>query len=156
MPNWCNNVLTVLNDKVNLNKKLKPFLDESGGIDFQKIKPCPESYYNDDRWYGWCVSNWGTKWSAGDCSFSNDGRSVSFNTAWSPPLQIVDELSKILECDLRLVYSEPGMDIHGEYKSFVDGNTEDNCHSYENLPHDLKNELEEIFCISDNYNEVEE
>ena len=42
----------------------------------------------DDRWYGWRISNWGTKWpeSDGNLLENNDDSTVEyfFNTAWSP------------------------------------------------------------------------
>lgn len=148
MPNWCNNVLQVLDDKkIDLKKDLNKFKDETGDIDFQKILPCPEEFYKDDRWYNWCVNNWGTKWSCDGCSFSEDGKSVSFSTAWSPPIGVVKELSKILDCDLRLIYSEPGMNFHGEYQVFKDGYISDDCYSLEELPEELKEELAEVFGL---------
>ena len=50
---------------------------------------------NDDRWYMWCVNNWGTKWDACDKSVEYEDSEIlalTFNTAWSPPEGIVEKL----------------------------------------------------------------
>lgn len=46
-------------------------------------------------WYGWNVSNWGTKWDASDVEV-NSGFivEVTFNTAWSPPINAIQALAR--------------------------------------------------------------
>ena len=74
---------------------------------------------NDDRWYSWCISNWGTKWDA--CSVDIDYEDseileVSFDTAWSPPEGIVERLrEKYPELTFQCFYDEPGMEAAGYY-----------------------------------------
>ena len=49
-------------------------------------------------WYDWSCANWGTKWDAYDIDFErdSDGRLIYvFDTAWSPPVPIVEELMEI-------------------------------------------------------------
>lgn len=145
MPNWCNNVLTA---DVNLKEKLNQFVVD-GELDFNKIFPCPEELYKTNAWYDWCVTNWGTKWSPYGTSFSGDGKSVSFSTAWGPPLPIIKLLSDILKEDLRLIYSERGMGFHGEYQVFKDGFVADDCFTYDDLPEELKEEITETFNLYD-------
>jgi len=53
--------------------------------------------YGCNNWYDWNNFNWGTKWNAYEVSkwkFTNDGASVSFYTAWSPPLPLLRHTSK--------------------------------------------------------------
>jgi hypothetical protein len=49
-----------------------------------------------DNWYDWNISNWGTKWDAGDQLFeASDTELVYyFNTAWSPPLGVMNAFIK--------------------------------------------------------------
>ena len=49
--------------------------------------------YGYTTWYGWCCANWGTKWNACDAIWNGDDF-VSFNTAWSVPLSIYEQLYK--------------------------------------------------------------
>lgn len=42
--------------------------------------------------YDWCIQHWGTKWNAYDIAYEDD--SLYFDTAWSTPLPIWEELSK--------------------------------------------------------------
>lgn len=59
--------------------------------------------YGATTWYEWCCSNWDTKWNAFDCSVEDN--IVYFNTAWSPPINVVKQLSKMLQGKkLEIVY----------------------------------------------------
>ena len=44
-------------------------------------------------WYEWCNRNWDTKWNAYD--FNSEGNDISFHTAWSAPLPVLRELSRL-------------------------------------------------------------
>lgn len=48
--------------------------------------------YGHATWYGWSVKNWGTKWNAYEVTISNGA--VTFETAWSHPEPVIEELSK--------------------------------------------------------------
>ena len=53
---------------------------------------------NDDRWYHWCVDNWGTKWDMCDkftAEIDEGWAEFGFNTAWSPPYGIFEKSKKI-------------------------------------------------------------
>ena len=74
---------------------------------------------NDDRWYHWCVENWGTKW---DCSelcveyLDDEQLELTFSTAWSPPEGIIDKLrEKYPDLSFSCFYDEPGMEVAGYY-----------------------------------------
>jgi hypothetical protein len=44
-------------------------------------------------WYSWSVANWGTKWNAYGISEVDD--KIMFDTAWSTPLPVIEELSSM-------------------------------------------------------------
>lgn len=51
--------------------------------------------YGYDTWYDWSCANWGTKWNAYDAFFDEENNTITFNTAWSCPLPILDKLAEI-------------------------------------------------------------
>ena len=65
-------------------------------------------------WYQWCIKHWGTKWNAYSVvAGKTDDReaTIHFETAWSPPLPVLDELSKLYpKADLRLLWCDEGDD----------------------------------------------
>ena len=75
---------------------------------------------NDDRWYHWCVDNWGTKWEPdmhGNEMSDYDSLEITFNTAWSPPEGVVEKLrEKFPELSFQCFYDEPGCEIAGYYQ----------------------------------------
>ena len=74
---------------------------------------------NDDRWYHWCIQNWGTKWEADVTGFEvldYDTLEIEFQTAWSPPEGVVTKLrEKFPELTFQCFYDEPGCEIAGYY-----------------------------------------
>ena len=72
---------------------------------------------NDDRWYHWNISNWGTKWDAChvEIDYYDDSQiEMRFDTAWSPPEPICKRLREMFE-DIHIswFYDEPGMEFAG-------------------------------------------
>lgn len=49
--------------------------------------------YGFATWYQWSVSFWGTKWNAYETSVTKD--QVSFQTAWSAPIPVIEALSSM-------------------------------------------------------------
>ena len=49
--------------------------------------------YGFPTWYEWCTSNWGTKWNASETYWYSDDI-VTFETAWSCPIQVFEKLSE--------------------------------------------------------------
>ena len=86
---------------------------------FRKIKDHFPDGKNDDRWYHWCVDNWGTKWEPdmhGNEMSDYDSLEITFNTAWSPPEGVVEKLrEKFPELSFQCFYDEPGCEIAGYY-----------------------------------------
>ena len=74
---------------------------------------------NDDRWYHWCIENWGTKWDVSelDIEYADDEiLELTFSTAWSPPEGIMQELrDKYPDLGFSCFYDEPGMEVAGYY-----------------------------------------
>ena len=146
MPNWCYNRVTAYGNEDKLKEIEKifesktPFNDIFPMPDFKTIPnekgELPkleqmknpdgsilwETYNwpdgtNDDRWYSWCINNWGTKWDA--CSVDIDFEDseileLRFDTAWSPPEEICFRLREMFQ-DLTFTwfYDEPGMCVAG-------------------------------------------
>ena len=74
---------------------------------------------NDDRWYSWCIENWGHqvgRYVTGIEVQDYDTLEISFNTAWSPPEGVVEKLrEKFPELTFQCFYDEPGCEIAGYY-----------------------------------------
>ena len=74
---------------------------------------------NDDRWYHWCIENWGTKWDVSELDIEYDEEyylELTFSTAWSPPEGIMQELKdKYPDLGFSCFYDEPGMEVAGYY-----------------------------------------
>ena len=82
-------------------------------------KPLEERLmFQGDNWYDWNVRNWGTKW---DVAVSDDEQYpeteliedwsdrliYSFNTAWSPPIEGIEQLAtQYPQCEITLSYEE--------------------------------------------------
>lgn len=74
-------------------------------IDFNKIIPIPDYIYLGDlgfeerklygvnTWLEWCPKHWGTKWNA--YNISVDENSITFDTAWTTPIPIVNRLAEL-------------------------------------------------------------
>lgn len=63
---------------------------------YQKGKTYIENYqnYGATTWYDWCTKNWGTKWNALDSEIKSEDI-IEFTTAWSVPVPIIEQLSKM-------------------------------------------------------------
>ena len=88
MPNWCSNTLTLSHeDPAEITRAADAF--RRGDL-FNEFVPLPKD--QEENWYDWHISNWGTKWDVGgdgyDVDISDDGRvmTVNFDSAWSPPI----------------------------------------------------------------------
>lgn len=77
------------------------------------------------NWYDWNCNNWGTKWDVSDCNIEQRNKNeltYRFNTAWSPPEQGIETVSrKFPELSFLLIYFEAGIGYMGK-TFFEDGN----------------------------------
>ena len=74
--------------------------------------------YGADNWYDWSIMHWGTKWDACEpniCHNDIDYFAVSFETAWSPPVEWIQNILKDFpDLCFTLEYEEPGMCYGGK------------------------------------------
>ena len=102
------------------------------------------------NWYDWSVANWDTKWNAYSCyTFEDetlalqDIHDIGFQTAWSPPINVVRQLVKLTGESLRMSYYDEGWMFGGEYIVDTDGSESDNCYQdIDDCPEHLKEELD--------------
>lgn len=50
--------------------------------------------YNALNWYDWSIKNWGTKWNASEFEVQDDFKSLLFETAWDPAIEVMLEISR--------------------------------------------------------------
>ena len=81
--------------------------------------------YGADNWYDWNCKNWGTKWDACSPTISHndiDYFAVSFDTAWSPPINWIDNIMQDFpDLSFTLEYEEPGIGFGGRLNAQFDG-----------------------------------
>jgi len=96
---------------------LRRELNKDGSV-FYETYDFPDGK-NDDRWYHWCIANWGTKWDLSELSIDYDDSEqleLTFSTAWSPPEGIVEKLKeRYPDLSFTCFYDEPGMEAAGYY-----------------------------------------
>jgi hypothetical protein len=156
MPNWCDNNLHVKGPEPSLNRlreAVKGTTIREGRtvpIDFslQSILPMPEGF---EDWHGWRMEHWGVKWEVNASyivvDFDCDELVFKFDTAWSSPLKIVDELKKQYpDCGFSLRYFEPNMRFAGVYEIDQDGI--ENIVEYSDLDEDFNRFIEKEFNFS--------
>lgn len=159
MPNWCNNYATITGPKdqideliVECKKSDEP--NESYEI-LNKLRPRPVN--EEENWYDWNISNWGTKWDinlAGYEVVNENTITLSFDTAWSPPIALYEFLIEN-NWEVDAYYYEPGMGFCGHY----DGS--DEYYEYGGMSADeaeehIPDDLNEMFSITDDMRQWEE
>lgn len=122
MANYCFNNITFYGEKENLNK-LKKALSTYPKCEYFTLwvreetgQPIPEegeiNYYE-----------FGTKWFEFEITQEDDATVyVSGDSAWSPPVGMVEAFCKAFQLSAEIEYEEPGMDFAG--KVYVDENGE--------------------------------
>ena len=142
MPNWCYNHLEVTGDEKQLQKfveKSTTNIERDDEFSFNGTYSMPKTLritagthlsfiekikkyinirlYGYDNWYNWSIANWGTKWDACEsniCHNDIDYFAVSFESAWSPPIALIDNIMKDFpDLCFTLEYEEPGMCFGG-------------------------------------------
>jgi hypothetical protein len=154
---------------------LQPYLTEFEGdqtLDFNKIIPMPkelevkEGYplspeevalktsnlerYGFESWYHWRLHHWGTKWNSYCPSLQED--SITFDTAWSPPIPVIERIAVILGIPLTLDYCEEGNGFIGRYTAEPDGSSDDEYYNIDDAPEWLR----EIFSLDEEEEEETE
>jgi hypothetical protein len=122
MPNWCNNSINIYGDEgtiSTLTSVLKGL--KSNDYVFQSLIGIPshmsEADYK-DKWYDTNIEWFGTKWdiSADEHAFTFGKEEISFfcETAWSPPIQFLENLCKMYKINAYIFYSEGGIGFAGQ------------------------------------------
>lgn len=128
MPNWVTNRIEapkdILDTLMSVDENGKDFVDFNNviqmpdnisreNIDMAKMNP-----FGEDNWYNWSISNWGTKWNAADFVRESDNVLV-FETAWSHPFPVFEELSQSFPNDeLLIAYADEDTGYNlGVYRS---------------------------------------
>ena len=134
MPNWCMNNVDITAKTAEQMELLQRIVernkDEQGVFDI--IRPLPEALRDTvkgtgeelqevfvdgfNNWYDWQVAHWGTKWDVDPDSQEFDGEtlSLSFDSAWSPPIEIYEYLVE-QGFAVSANYYEQGMSFAGEW-----------------------------------------
>jgi hypothetical protein len=81
--------------------------------------------YENGGWYQSNIDYWGCKWdvsyNGANITYDDESITMSFDSAWSPPVSFIQHLGRLFSVSCELYYEEPGCDFCG--KSFF--NTED-------------------------------
>lgn len=126
----------------NLTKKRTPEEQAAWDKKIEKLHQKNMEKYGCKDWYDWSVQNWGTKWNCYDGQMNEDGDTMSFYTAWSPPLPVIIALSKKIKQPLRLLYLDEGMMFVGEFLVTPDQEYQDNCYEdFKTAPKELLDEV---------------
>jgi len=124
MPNWCHTTLNVEGSKEQIKEfsALVSRAIENNNSLCNAIIPRPAA--EEDNWYCWNITNWGSKWDVTDMfvEYEDDiNLNLTFATAWSPITPIFDELVK-RGFKVKAEYQDEGYMFAGEYE---DGNETD-------------------------------
>jgi hypothetical protein len=169
MPNWCNNYLklegpqglvdrakeAIKNDRLcdeffSIPGELRDTRSPTRPEDADKAAALVEKYGYAD-WYSFCVGEWGTKWdiSGGVIQEEGDGYIIaSFDTAWSPPIALIEKLEGHGFTSVVIDYFEPGMNFVGQWN-----NGYDECYE---IDEDVPEEMDDLWGISEMLAEREE
>lgn len=109
--------------------------------------------YGFESWYDWSVENWGTKWNAYNCWTLEEGSGLTiddisdlgFQTAWSPPLNVIRELSRLTGETFRMSYYDEGWMFGGVFTCGSDGEQDEQYDSPEKVDPD-SSLFEELDC----------
>ena len=184
MPNWCNNTLELAHkdpamierarDAFNRQELLQEFIPVpeplhivagrvSDPVEQAKLEADTarnKAEYGYDNWYDYCVNEWGTKWDVGaegyEVEIENGRLTMSFDSAWSPPLQAYEKL-EALGFEVRAYYYESGMCFAGVYEDGIDDFYDlSQCRNADEMEEELPSVLDEMFGISEGVREYEE
>lgn len=157
MPNWCSNTLTLSHeDPEQIQRAADAF---RRGELLNEFVPLPKD--QEENWYDWHISNWGTKWDVGgdsyDVNISDDGltMTVNFDSAWSPPTQWYENV-QAQGFGVQAMYYEPGMCFAGKYDESGDESYEFSGLTSDNVRDLLPEDLDEMFGIADAIEEFED
>jgi len=131
MPNWCYNNLTITGDKKNLDRikfRLEDIENKDNatpGIFMALVgrdQDIELNEYQNGGWYNANINYWGCKWDVSynesNITYDDESITMSFDSAWSPPINFIQHLGRLFNVKCELYYEEPGCDFCG--KSYFD------------------------------------
>jgi len=147
-----------------ITKKRTPEEEEAREKERDLLCEQNKNDYGYGGWYDWSVANWDTKWNAYSCwtledNFNeiDDLSDIGFQTAWSPPINVIRELAKLVGEPLRMSYYDEGWMFGGVYHVLPDGSETDECYDDpEKCPEELREELDVNFILECREDEDEE
>lgn len=145
MPNWCDNMLTLTHSDPAMITRAAESAERDSLL--EEFAPLGEWQYDA------AVEKWGTKWDISNPDIieqSENMLQLSFNTAWSPPLNFYDELLA-QGFEVNAQFYEPGVCYVGRYN---DGDVEEfeiDPDDLSNIPEELKDQFDIEEWYSDEY-----
>ena len=167
MPNWCENYLTIQSEDKGYLQMLYNNLRKDEPEFLQVLRPVPAGEKTWSNWNGegevtktldgewdwdWCVTHWGTKWDilCNNATLVDNVLEVSFDSAWSPPVEALQYAAERNNFVFSLLYHEGGMMYVGHATE-----DKDDCHSYTYEKHPESEVpdylLYEFPCIEEDY-----
>jgi hypothetical protein len=122
---------------------------------FQMLRPRPAD--QEENWYDWNVTHWGTKWEPSVYDFeriNDDTIKINFDTAWGP----CTALYEYLESEgywIEGFYNEEGMAFAGCYRDGYDDYYDYSNLSSAEIADTLPSDIDELFSISERKEEWE-
>jgi hypothetical protein len=120
MPNWCSNEVRLEHENPEMLVRVEKALE--AGCLLGDFVPMPAELLKDEAWYNWRLENWGTKWDV-DGEVTDAGKgwiSLSFSSAWSPPLAAYRAMEQTHGFAVFAEYVEEGMGFQGTYENGVE------------------------------------
>lgn len=151
MPNWCSNTLMVTHADTAMIDRVETAVKNNRL--FEEFVPIGE-------WdYGTAVDMWGTKWDISDADVIDRNENtitVSYMTAWSPPIGVYDALTA-QGFEVHAEYFEPGMCFVGQYINGIDEDYSfEDATSPDEIPPEIPEELIENWGIRDMLEDFDE
>lgn len=122
MPNWCYNFVEITGEPKTLKKlgAMMKRIPKDGRFFYSLIgineNLTPEEY--EKNWYNENIERIGCKWDIdideSNATIDDDCITLSFDTAWSPPISGFKHLNRIYGVGIKHFYSEPGCDFCGQ------------------------------------------
>lgn len=132
MPNWCANNVAFYGKEEDITMLHKHLQETDGKNWFNFFYPCPQKLLEEEKWYEWCIQNWGTKWNcdASDWQISENGRELSFwfDSAWTPPVNLYQFIEEFTNLTVIAQYHEEVMCFVGQYADGID-----ECYEYSDV-----------------------
>ena len=115
--------------------------------------------YGAKNWYDFCVSRWGTKWNVDpydrrDVKVVNNTIAFGFDSAWSPPIGVYQELME-QGYNVQAQYYEPGMAFVGEWNDGDDIYYDIGGLNSQTVRDEIGEFLDELYGISESMAEYE-